>query len=409
MSGSRFLRRAGGPFALLVSTLFCLVVLELLLRHRVIPVAPLDAQGRVDMRQAAREAARRRGEPFDERSAHEVIQTARRLGRRAFPAVSPAYFLAETGSTLKIGGDPVLPLGIAARADNYYCNESGRFANFVTDRFGFRNPDAIWDGAAEMVVVGDSFTMGSCLDEESSLVGQLRQSGRQVVNLGMGANGPLLELASLIEYGGAARPKTILWIFFANDFEDLERESRNPILRSYLTAGFSQRLIERRTEIDPAIDAAIEEHWKRIEAAEAVKDAGGPPAFFTLPELRRVFLHLKAQAISRQTAVAKPDMPLLMQILRRAHDEANRMGARLHFVYIPDCLDRSYGQDRWKQALMTSVRAPGVGVVDTETAISSLTGKTTSGGYFYCPGSHLNEAGATAAASAILEALARDH
>lgn len=404
----RFLQRAGGPFALLVSTLLCLAVLELLLRHRVIPVTPLDAQGRVDVRRAAGEAARRRGEPFDERSPHQVIQSARSRGRRAFPAVSPAYFLAEAGSTLTIGGKPVLPLGIAAGADNYYCNESGRFANFATDRFGFRNPDGIWDGPAEMVAVGDSFTMGSCLDEDSSLVGQLRQSGRRIVNLGMGANGPLVELASLIEYGGAARPKTILWIFFANDFEDLERESRNPILRSYLTAGFSQRLIERKTVIDPAIDAAIEEHWKRIEAAEAMKDAGPVPAFFTLPELRRVFLHLKARATSRSTAMAMPNMPLLMEILRRARDEASRMGARLLFVYIPDCLDRSYGQDRWKEDLTASVRALGLRVVDTETAIARLREKTPAGGYFYCPGSHLNEAGAAAAARAVLEALDRD-
>ena len=142
----------------------------------------MTPQGYVDFAELAKRGASVRGEPYDTRALYQVIADARAKGLRAYPAASPAYFLADEGSTVLVDGEPVLPMGITALADNYYCNETGQYANFATDRFGFRNENAIWDDDVDIVAVGDSYTMGSCLSDDKSIVGNIRQSGKKICN-----------------------------------------------------------------------------------------------------------------------------------------------------------------------------------------------------------------------------------
>ena len=389
---------------LAASTLFCVALLELAIGYAGI-LPPLTPGGHVDVRELARRAALSRGEPFDPRSAYEVIAGAREQGRRAFPAASPAYFLAEKGSRVVLGGEPVLPLAITALADNYYCNESGRFANFATDRFGFRNPDAVWDGRVDIVAVGDSYTMGTCLDDGDTIVGNLRRSGRRVLNLGMGANGPLTELASLVEYGGRLGPKVVLWNFFPNDFEDLERDRRNPILARYDAEGYSQDLAARAALLNPAVDAAVEEYMARLAAVERAKPTVAEPGFHELPRIRAAWRFLEGRiAAGRADNRARPDFKLLQEVLRRADAEARKIGASLLFVYIPDCVGNSYGQDAWKTKLFDSVSALGIEVIDAEARIETL-GRAGQGSVFYCPGSHLNPAGAASVTAQVVQRL----
>ena len=53
------------------------------------------------------------------------------------------------------------------------------------------------------------------LDENISAV--LRKSGFNIVNIGKAGNGPLLELATLKEYGKPLKPQIVLWQFHDND------------------------------------------------------------------------------------------------------------------------------------------------------------------------------------------------
>jgi hypothetical protein len=276
---------------LLFSTFAAIIAVELLITHRIVTLEPLTPQGHVDFRELARRAAAERGTKFDERSLQQVVTAARQHNERSFPAVSPAYFLSADGSSVKIDGNPVLPLGIAASANNFYCNESGEFVNFATDKFGFRNADSVWAASVDIVAVGDSFTMGSCLRDDETIVGNLRHSAK-VLNLGMGANGPLIQLASLREFAGAVKPKVILWNFFPNDMtEDLERDSKNTILLKYLNSDFSQQLLQINDVLQPAVDKIIEDYWQRIKAVNPVVNSPIPDPFLTLPGIRRTISH----------------------------------------------------------------------------------------------------------------------
>ena len=84
-------------------------------------------------------------------------------------------------------------------------------------------------------MLGDSFTQGSCVQPGDDFASQIRLLSKQnVLSLGMAGNGPLLELASLVEYGLKKEPKIVLWIYFErNDLDDLKYEKSNSILKKY--------------------------------------------------------------------------------------------------------------------------------------------------------------------------------
>ena len=55
------------------------------------------------------------------------------------------------------------------------CNESGYFAIYHSDRYGFNNPDNEWDKKQiDFFLVGDSFVHGHCVNEPDTIGGNLR-------------------------------------------------------------------------------------------------------------------------------------------------------------------------------------------------------------------------------------------
>ncbi len=75
-------------------------------------------------------------------------------------------------------------------------------------------------------LIGDSFTQGSCVLPGEDFASQIRILTKQsAISLGMSGNGPLIELASLKEYGLQKKPQIVLWFYFErNDLEDLRNE-----------------------------------------------------------------------------------------------------------------------------------------------------------------------------------------
>jgi len=90
------------------------------------------------------------------------------------------------------------------------------------------------------------------------------------------SNGPLAELASLVEYGPLIKPKTVIWLYYeGNDPTDLGRElefcslAQNTWSRTFAKTWRSgslrsNRLIRTALDARPElqkIDAAVSERW----------------------------------------------------------------------------------------------------------------------------------------------------
>lgn len=126
-----------------------------------------------------------------------------------------------------------------------HCNESGKWATYKSDRYGFNNQDNVWDySEVDIALIGDSFTLGACVTVEENIASQLKIiSKKKIINGGVGGTGPLIQLAIFREYFLEKKPKKVFYFFFeGNDMDDLKFELTDQILKKYLDIEFSQNL-----------------------------------------------------------------------------------------------------------------------------------------------------------------------
>jgi hypothetical protein len=344
----------------------------------------------------------------DPRSMADAVRDYRAQG--LVDAVPPSKAWAYLEEPLVVDGVPTVPLSGLPLGREVLCNEGGSWRTYATDRMGFTNPDALWDAPADLVLVGDSFTQGFCVPPEQSFAGRIRAVHPATLNFGGNANGPLVELGTLVEFQPRARAHTVLWFFYeANDFDDLLGEARQAILRAYLEPGGSQRLLDRL----PAVHAA------QRESAERRMDDWGVAAprpgawyelvrFAKLGHLRKRFDVLRDSSRHRyETIDASAVESTLPRVVSRMADEAQSSGARLLLVYLPgrDAFTQR-GHHPQRPLLLDAAREAGIASLDLTGEFAAAAPDPTR---FYSrrqSWSHLTPEGNRVVADAVLAALA---
>jgi hypothetical protein len=324
------------------------------------------------MREPAYWKAREFGQPYDGRDRLDVILANRATDPNWFPAVPANTYLEHN---LMLGHERIIPLGGVASAQVVGCNEAGFFSTFATDEAGFNNPSGTWPltRPAHVFLVGDSFTQGDCVRGGAGIADQLRQRRPEVVNLGVGGNGPLMELAGIREYVQAGRVSYVFWLYFeGNDLHDLQRDSREPILLRYLDAAFGQNLLGRQVAVNQAVRQFVEHRTQdRIEGRSIV-----------LRHLREAIWRVRSgQSVIARTATPKdkadslPPLPVpeFLRAVARGDADVKLRGGQLVFVYLPEYF-RLLGQPlshpaRQKDAVLRGVRSLGVPTIDMEHAL----------------------------------------
>ena len=79
------------------------------------------------------------------------------------------------------------------------CNETGTYSEYFSDRYGFNNLDKNWDRTNKVLLIGDSFTHGACVENKFSIAGRINNKFN-VLNLGYISSGPMIEYARFKEY-----------------------------------------------------------------------------------------------------------------------------------------------------------------------------------------------------------------
>lgn len=250
---------------------------------------------------------------------------------RAYPHLCGIHF-GLSDPVLRLQRGPVQP--VTGLPNNLLTRGKDRSTWRFTDRHGFNNPSGVWDRRASLLAVGDSFTFGADVPIGRGLVDRLRERLGSVINLGCGGNGPLLELASLAEFGALVRPQSVLWIYFeGNDLvSDLGAEWKSPILPNYLSPGFSQNLADEGPQIEQAVlDFLARAQAKAHKPPPLHKATLMPPLgreTVTLVNLRR------ALGLTHRYPPAALDR--FSSVLTAAQRVAASWGGTIVFVYLPN-------------------------------------------------------------------------
>lgn len=270
------------------------------------------------------------GKNYDERTMSEIYGDLKKLDEDYVVSVFP--------STLLDLKKEIQPLSGISNKKTIHCNENGYYSIYMSDRFGFNNPDDEWKQTEiEYLLVGDSFTHGACVNRPNDISSVLRNlSGKSVLNLGYGGNGPLIQYATLREY---LKPgiKNILWLYFeGNDLIDLKSEIKNDILMQYLkTTNFKQNLKINQAKIDEINTSRISKsffdtNFRLIKKDDQIKYK--ILKFIRLDKTKKIII----QYLSNQKIKNEKPIKEFSKIIKKTNDLAIANNSKLYFVFLPD-------------------------------------------------------------------------
>tara|TARA_B100001123_G_C15291080_1_gene1017458 strand:+ start:681 stop:2030 length:1350 start_codon:yes stop_codon:yes gene_type:complete len=268
------------------------------------------------------------GKKWDSRQRTEIYRDLKKINNNIKVTVHPSYFLNKNTN--------IFPLSGISNSETIYCNESGYFSIYQSDRYGFNNPDEEWDSKeVEYLLVGDSMVQGACVNRPNDIGSVLRIiSNKSVLNLGYGGNAPLTQYATLREY---LKPnvKKVLFSYVDNDSGGLVKEinAKNKILENYLNdLTFTQNLILRQKEVDIIGNDIIQKEYTKIKKEKELK-------FLKLNYIREKlnsYLPEKYRPYENYRLTPLPAEEF-KRVLKLTKDLTSQNNSELYFVYLPLC------------------------------------------------------------------------
>lgn len=290
--------------------------------------------------------AKQFGVEFDTRDRIEVLLDLKNRGVDAIPAIMPHELLrnrsdGSVASVLAASGSELQPLGGVSKRVTVLCNEIGDYSIFTSDEHGFNNPTGLWtSGGADVAVLGDSYVQGWCVPPDKNFVALIRESYPRTLSLGIGGNGPLLELATLKEFLPPLRPRVVVWTYFeTNDLDELSKERRSRLLERYLAGDFRQGLLSRQDETDRMLMSYIEDQLAKALRRTGERAREKNHSLIRLIKLSS--LRARSRLLFDQEPQEKPvdteaNLALLQTILREAKSAVGAWGGTLYFLYLPE-------------------------------------------------------------------------
>ena len=232
-----------------ITTVFCIYLLEIFLLKQ--NYAKQNYQFNQN-----KKAANTLGLDFDDRSQYQVVKDLEE--KKAVPSMSRTL--------IDIEGEKIQTLGGIANRLTVLCNEEGSWVTFNSDRYGFNNPNDLWDKNIDIMILGDSSGLGMCVEQDDNFAGHIRKKSEynalQVGGTGMGS---LFEYVIYREYLSNKNIKNIIIFFLINDIDNLKSELNNNILLKYLSDKNFDQNLESKQDL---LDNSLEKHYFNFKKNE---------------------------------------------------------------------------------------------------------------------------------------------
>ena len=355
-------------------------------------------------------AATQAGRAVDSRQLSEVLMDIRAEGKDAYPTFSPTQFLLnkELMKRLPLKDDTssFFPLTSIANTQSIYCNETGQWLVFPSDRYGFNNPDTVWDDAPiSTAIVGDSFAQGACVQPDESVAALLRAKGLASATIGVGGTGSLIQLALAKEYLSDIKPPMVFWLFYeGNDLHiNMPLEEKSDFLRQYLQPDFRVGLPEKTPQIDAFLRSVIDDNIDRL----IKNDHLIPASSFNFSKIMRLS-HLRERLGLIQCPRKDQNFALLEQVASEFRSTVEKWGGTPVVVYIPSSINSQCDlfnvgprKDNWLyDRALSAFENAGLTILDIR---AQYFDEGTPSEYHNYPGSHLSPKGYQAVAERIAD------
>ena len=287
---------------------------------------------------------------YDARTKMEVLDDLRDTGLKVLPNTFPGALIESNGLTSKKGR--IYPLGGISNSTTILSKESGFYPIIETDEHGFNNPKGLYNkNKIDIILTGDSFTEGYSVHSNETISAVLRQLDFNVISVGKGGNGSLIELAALKEYAEPLKAKIVLWLYWVNDLVDLEREMKSSILKKYLNEDdYSQNLISRQEEIDGVLTNYVQVEWEKKKNKEKERVENNTNWTTNINEViynNRIIKILKLYNLRiKINLTPKPiPTPIFRDILQKSKQMVSNWNGKIYFVYLPAFTRYSTGNE----------------------------------------------------------------
>ena len=109
----------------------------------------------------------------------ELYKKFKKVGEIKYPYFRPGYYISDN-----LNKNKIYPLSSISNSSTIFCNEKKR-KFYTSDKYGFNNKNEVWNENIDIVLIGDSFTHGSCVDNENNIAGRLKKyNNKNILNLG---------------------------------------------------------------------------------------------------------------------------------------------------------------------------------------------------------------------------------
>lgn len=273
---------------------------------------------------------------------------------------------------------------------------------YTADRYGFNNPDQVYDQAADLVFVGDSFLEGFCLPEGEDLAAAMREQGTNAITLGIRGNGPLIELAAIGRYGPMLQPRHVVMAFFeGNDWRNLGNELQAPWLRDVWDpdADFGDQQTTASEENDAFRKAIHNITQDRVTTFDLLRKTAVARNFFAL------------HRVGHALGIIYPKVPATISeyqaALTRAKEIVEGWGGEFSLMFIPDAgrfgslLPTSFAYDQLRDQVVDAANGADVDMIDLVPIFEADANPRR----FYAADGHFSEEGADFVAEMLSETL----
>ena len=238
----------------------------------------------------------------------------------------------------KLEKEGLISFGDIANSKIILCNEKGNFEYFYSDKYGFRNNQNNDYSKIKNIIIGDSFGLGICVNDDI----YMKNIKNQFINLSVAGAGPLTQMSLINEYISKFNINNLVWFFYeGNDLLDLEVELNNPILKIYDELESSNwpyyGYFDNKKKIDKIllnyIENSLKEKNSKISEFEEIKN-GKNFSFLRLIKftaLRNIFRNYRHNLNYEKAEILRKYFNNFNKIKKKLDEKK----INLHIVFLP--------------------------------------------------------------------------